>query len=990
MASILQMLHWKKRRVRHNVRSARVNSAYTPHNRLSRYKTALNTFIPYRTTNTGNTDLPVDEVGCLSNSSFSWVKTFLVSTSQQRDYQCLPTSNRYAAAPGLASAGNDPFLLPKRPYSDSCEVNCRRLLGIYKYEETLRGRKRVSMLKVVFRFARTRLLIAAFIHCLSIGLMFLGMLLFGNLIIESMHSDVSDACLSCPAIANCSNTPEPLLGIRFDMNRKLCNSTDLLDPSGHLVNRIVLGVGVFLCFLFGTLFESIRNWINLRTAIRLRTAILSSTYKRAMRSSIVNRVSPHQAMTMSNEENEAIFQLVESLVRLFGILVGFIMAFLAGLVLLPASGMLPLLGVLPIFVVLLIAGSVSKAYFRKFLSFGAKKLSLVEELCNNFKNIKTLQLDVLYMGKFLEALNRQYSALLWSNVYSSKYSGGVTSAILVGGLYLIWCDTNIKTESTEVLTLLLIFAFNVQSYMLEYCDCIHNIFHAKVTLQKLKQVYQLSTPDNIRLKPNREQLAIQMNEVEVIWPKQTDSGITDFRLYLESFEIATGQIIGITGNSGGGKTTLLHTILRNTEIRRGKVFHRGKIAFFPTDPILINDTLKQNVLFGEPLDTQRYYGAINALMLNDDILKAATTDDMPLPYLELTLQQMERVALARAVYCQRQIILLDEPLNRMPDRRLAQDLFSQMMNTFRHEKKTVIVVSQFDEFLKYCDRVFRIEHGTILRESYDAEILTSLSPEETKRWRRDIVCRGEFESCEGSDRAALNVAKSGNPQSNNRNSTRLSNGSLDNVCASRPSVNIQGFTLLDYTILIVLHLANNFLYFGPVFTLIVIVEQGDIHPWLSSICLAVIAGTFFVDYFAKTYVARIIAKRNKSYQAKLVEYLMNCSLSYLQTTKISDLVDLFADTISSRLLQIDACIHQSLMVVFALVLLLIANFWASCLVALLLALILALVFWLRYSMRHYSSFEHQSRRRMFSIMTNHLVGRAAIQSFEYVENFVQE
>ncbi|XP_058813678.1 uncharacterized protein LOC131677708 isoform X2 [Topomyia yanbarensis] len=980
-----------KRRVRNNVRSTRVNSAYTPHNRLSRYKTALSSIIPFRASNTGETDLPVDNVGCLSNSSFTWIRKFIISPAQQRAYQSIPTNARNTKQ-------DDVFLLPKRPYSDSCEVNCRRLLGIYKYEEAMNGRKKVSMFKVIWRFTRTRVLIASLFHCLAIFLLFLGVVLFSNMTIESMQSIVSSSCQNCTAISNCSNVPPMILGIQFESNQQVCTSPAKLVPKEGISYRILLSLGVFLCFFGAMIFNSVKNWLNLRTAVRLRTAVLSSIYKRAMKSNIVNHVSAHQIMTMANEESDILFQIVESGVQLIGIFVGLILTFIAGFILLPLSGILPLLGVLPLLLLLIITGSISKTYYRKFLAFGARKCSVVEEICLNFKNIKSLQLDHIFEDRFVECLNSQYRALQWCSVYSTKFSGGVTSAILVGGLYLIWCDTNIKTESTEVLILLLIFAFHVQNLMLDLCNCIYYVLQGKAALDKLKQSYQLSSPDNVRLKPNRENLVIQVNDVEVEWPSGKSDGIQRFKLSLDSFEIVSGQIIGVTGDSGGGKSTLLHTILRNTEVRRGKVLQRGKLAYFPSEPVLMNTSLKENVLFGEPMDPQRYYLATHAMKLNEDILQAAGADDIPISYLELTVQQLERIVLARAVYCHRHIMLLDEPFNRFTNRQEAKELFGNMLNIFRQENKTAIIVTQFNELLQNCDRVFRIEDGAIYREGSYAEILNMPSHVEmTRRNNITVLCQGEGRRLgSGSDPAALHIAKNTFRKSN-RLSAVPSGGSLetdsiqfDQSRHKSVIVHVRNYTVCDYISLTILHLINNLLYFGPIFTLIVIVEQGDINPWLSTICLGVIVCTFVIDNISKIYVAQVTANRNKSYQQSLIKELLGCSLAYLQSISISDVIDLFADTISNGFMHIDSSIHQVLVVALSATLLLIANFWTVFIASVLVPITIALIYYLKYSLQHLYNHEHLSRRRMFSILTNHLVGRAVTQSFDYVSNFVQE
>ncbi|XP_062702250.1 ATP-binding cassette sub-family C member 12-like isoform X2 [Aedes albopictus] len=974
-----------KRRVRHNVRSTRVNSAYTPHNRLSRYKTALNSIIPFRTSNTGTKDLPVDSVGCISNSSFSWVRKFLITTEQQQTYQSLPTSANNASS-------NDAFLLPKRPFSDSCEENCRRLLGIYKYEESLNGRKKVSMFKVVWRFTRTRLLIASLFQCLAILLAFVGLLVFSNFTIESMQTVMSKSCASCSAISNCSNVPEMILGIRFGMNRDVCNSTVEVDASDGRRDRLLLSLGVFLCFFMAFMFNSVKNWLNLRTAIRLRTAILSSVYKRAMKSSVVNQVSAHQIMTMANEESESVFQIVQSGVQMIGIVFGTILSFVSGLSLLSLSGILPLVGSLPLLLLLLITGTISKTYYRKFLSYGALKLSTVEDICVNFKNVKTLQLETILSKRFVDYLNRQYQSLKWSNIYSTKFSGGVTSAILVGGLYLIWCDVNIKTESTEVLTLLLIYAYLVQRITLDFCHCIHHILQGRASLEKLKQSYQLSTPDNVRLKPNRENLAIQMNDLVAEWPSVNGEKPSAFQLFVNSFEIVKGQLIGVTGNSGAGKTTLLHTILRNTEVRKGKVLQRGKIAFFPSKLVLMNSSLKENVLFGESMDPKRYYFAVQAMKLNEDILQAAGTDDIPIIYLELTAQQLERIVLARAIYCSRQIVLLDEPFTRFTNHQEAKELFLQLVHCFEQDHKTVIMVTRCDDFLQYCDRVFRMENGAIYREGSYAEILNMPSHVEmTRRCNVETTSRSEYESYEGSNPSAMYIAKSENSKANRR-SKRLSNGySADDSSSERKvTISIRGFSICDYVMLTIVHLINNFLYFVPIFTLVIIVEQGDINPWLSSICLGIICCAFFVDSSLKIYVARRTENRNIYYQQSLLQTVLKSSLSQLLSTSISNMVDLFTDTISPRLSLINNCIHYAWVIVLSTTLLVIANFWTALIVPCLLVLALTLILVLKYTMKHLCDHEHNSKRRMFAILTNHLSGRAVTQSFDYVSNFVHE
>lgn len=268
--------------------------------------------------------------------------------------------------------------------------------------------------------------------------------------------------------------------------------------------------------------------------------------------------------------------------------------------------------------------------------------------------------------------------------------------------------------------------------------------------------------------------------------------------------------------------------------------------------------------------------------------------------------------------------------------------------------------------------------------------------EMTRQSNLETACRGDWELYEGSDPSGLNIANNANFRGNRR-SKRISDGSIeinpvafDQLKHKHLLRNVRCFTPCDYVTLVLLHLINSFLYFGPIFTLVVIVEQGDINPWLSTICLGVIVCTFFMDNICKLYVARIMANRNKTYQTALFKALLDCSLTYLQTTSVSDLLDQFSDIISGGFVQIDSAIHHASIVSFSAALLIIANYWTACIVAVLSFTATALIYYLKYSLQHLYNHEQHSRRRMFSILTNHLAGRVVIQSFDYVSHFVHE
>lgn len=146
----------KPRRTRTWRGRGRQSSIYIKRNRLSRYKEAVASILPIRLTQTSEEEMPLDTVGCCSNSSFFWTERF-VTRAAQADDQVVNEE----------SLIEEEFQIPSTLFNDSVEVNTKRLLGKFKEELQKKGSK-LSMFFVIFRFCSTRFLISCLIHMLAI------------------------------------------------------------------------------------------------------------------------------------------------------------------------------------------------------------------------------------------------------------------------------------------------------------------------------------------------------------------------------------------------------------------------------------------------------------------------------------------------------------------------------------------------------------------------------------------------------------------------------------------------------------------------------------------------------------------------------------------------------------------------------------------------------------------------------------------------------
>lgn len=91
--------------------------------------------------------------------------------------------------------------------------------------------------------------------------------------------------------------------------------------------------------------------------------------------------------------------------------------------------------------------------------------------------------------------------------------------------------------------------------------------------------------------------------------------------------------------------------------KTGNFLLKGTTSYFPEKPYTIDGSVKENIIFYEEFHSLKYYNAISLAQLNNDILCSYPGyDDVPIDYLELNIQQLQKISLARAIFCDRYIV----------------------------------------------------------------------------------------------------------------------------------------------------------------------------------------------------------------------------------------------------------------------------------------------------------------------------------------------
>uniref|UniRef100_A0A670YSF0 Cystic fibrosis transmembrane conductance regulator n=1 Tax=Pseudonaja textilis TaxID=8673 RepID=A0A670YSF0_PSETE len=177
-----------------------------------------------------------------------------------------------------------------------------------------------------------------------------------------------------------------------------------------------------------------------------------------------------------------------------------------------------------------------------------------------------------------------------------------------------------------------------------------------------------------------------------------------------NFKIEKGKLLAVAGSTGAGKTSLLMLIMGELEPLEGKIKHSGRISFCPQVSWIMPGTIKENIIFGVSYDEYRYKSVIKACQLEEDISKFPEKDDTVLGEGGITLSggQRARISLARAVYKDADLYLLDSPFGYL-DMLTEKEIFKSCVCKLIVNKTRILVTSKL-EHLKIADKIL-ILHG---------------------------------------------------------------------------------------------------------------------------------------------------------------------------------------------------------------------------------------------------------------------------------------
>nr|XP_031536757.1 multidrug resistance-associated protein 9 [Vicugna pacos] len=667
---------------------------------VERYDPSLKTMIPVRPYARLATN-PVDDAGLLSFATFSWLTPVMV-----RGYKHTLTVDS---------------LPPLSPY-DSSDVNAKRLQVLWDEEVEKVGPEKASLGRVVWKFQRTRVL----------------MDIVANIL-----------CITMAAIG-----PTVLIH-------------QILQQTESISRKVWVGVGLCVA-LFTTEFTKVLFWalawaINYRTAIRLKVAVSTLVFENLVSFKTLTHVSVGEVLNVLSSDSYSLFEaaLFCPLPATIPILMA-VCAVYAFFILGPTA--LIGIAVYVIFIpIQMFMAKLNSVFRRSAISVTDKRVQTMNEFLTCIKLIKMYAWEKSFTNTIRGIRKRERKLLEKAGFVQSGNSALAPIASTIAIVLTFTCHILLRRKLTAPVAFSVIAMFNVMKFSIAILPfSVKAAAEANVSLTRMKKILIAKSPPSYVTQPEDPDTVLLLANATLTWEQEASrksdlnkvqnqkknflqkqrpeayslspsaQGVTDPEeqhgspksvLHNISFVVRKGKVLGICGNIGSGKSSLIAALLGQMQLQQGIVAVSGTLAYVSQQAWIFHGNVRENILFGEKYDHQRYQHTVHVCALQEDLRSLPYGDLTEIGERGLNLSggQRQRISLARAVYSNHEIYLLDDPLSAV-DAHVGKHVFEECIKKALRGKTVVLVTHQL-QFLESCDEVILLEDGEICEKGTHKELM---------------------------------------------------------------------------------------------------------------------------------------------------------------------------------------------------------------------------------------------------------------------------
>ena len=352
-----------------------------------------------------------------------------------------------------------------------------------------------------------------------------------------------------------------------------------------------------------------------------------------------------------------------------------------------------------------------------------KRIKLMNEILGGVKVLKLYAWEPSFINQIGAIRNDEIKVMKKAAYFNAFMSFFWTTApFMVGlGAFTAYIFADGGQELTATKAFVTLSYLNLMRIPLAFLPMmIAFMVQAKVSLDRVNKFMnndELSEEAVTKDSSDMKDDAVRIQGGTFSWGPEEPRVLSDINL-----NIKAGSLTAVVGSVGCGKSSLISAMLGETYREAGRVESRGSVAYVAQQAWIQNSTLRDNITFCQEFDEKKYEDIIDSCALRTDleILPGGDQTEIGEKGINLSGGQKQRVSLARAVYSDSDIYLLDDPLSAV-DSHVGKHIFEKVIGPGGVLKdRTRVLVTHGITFLPKTDYIIVLKEGRISEQgSYE-------------------------------------------------------------------------------------------------------------------------------------------------------------------------------------------------------------------------------------------------------------------------------
>lgn len=360
----------------------------------------------------------------------------------------------------------------------------------------------------------------------------------------------------------------------------------------------------------------------------------------------------------------------------------------------------------------------------KTAAFTDVRIRTMNEVINGIRIIKMYAWEKSFADLITHYRRKEISKVLRSSYLRGMNLASffVASKIIVFVTFTTYVLLGNVITASRVFVAVTLYGAVRLTVTLFFPSAIERASEAFVSIQRIKNFLLLDEiPRCLPQLPSDGKTIVHVQDCTAYWDKASETPT----LQGISFTVRPGELLAVVGPVGAGKSSLLSAVLGELPSSQGLVSVHGSVAYVSQQPWVFSGTVRSNILFGKKYEKERYDKVIKACALKKDLQLLKDGDLTVIGDRGATLSggQKARVNLARAVYQDADIYLLDDPLSAV-DAEVSRHLFELCICQSLHDKITILVTHQL-QYLKAASQILILKDGRMVEKGTYTDFLRS-------------------------------------------------------------------------------------------------------------------------------------------------------------------------------------------------------------------------------------------------------------------------